>query len=100
MVQHLLLIMVAPPLLVSGRPVTLLLHATRNPVHTRVKRTVRSRVVSGLTRAPVVSGLYALVVAVTHLTPVFGRYLLLLGTMPVDTVARPASTPTTRRWPR
>src|SRR5689334_18236021 len=42
MVQHLLLIMAAPPLLVYGRPVTLLLHATRNPVHTRVKRVLRS----------------------------------------------------------
>jgi putative copper resistance protein D len=29
MVQHLMLIMVAPPLLISGRPVTLLLRATR-----------------------------------------------------------------------
>jgi putative copper resistance protein D len=37
MVQHLLLIMVAPPLLVFGRPVTLLLHAVRNPAHRRVK---------------------------------------------------------------
>ena len=34
MIQHLLLIMVAPALLVAGRPVTLLMHASRNLVHT------------------------------------------------------------------
>ena len=38
MVQHLMLIMVAPPLLVAGQPVTLLLHASRNPLHTWAKR--------------------------------------------------------------
>jgi putative copper resistance protein D len=48
MIQHLLLIMVAPALLVSGRPVTLLMHASRNPVHTWVKRIVRSRVAAAL----------------------------------------------------
>lgn len=126
MVQHLLLIMVAPPLLVAGRPVTLLLHAARNPLHTWVKRAVRSRAVTVLTWPPGVALLYAAVVAVTHLTPLmnlvleneavhdaehalylavgylyflpligsepirwrlslFGRYLLLLVTMPVDT---------------
>src|SRR5579871_3161490 len=49
MIQHLLLLMVAPPLLVVGQPGTLLLHASRNPVHTWAKRAMRSRVVSGLT---------------------------------------------------
>jgi putative copper resistance protein D len=126
MIQHLLLIMVAPPLLVLGRPVTLLLHAARNPVHTWVKRAVRSRMVTALTWPPGVVVLYSAVVAGTHLTPfmnlvlengavhdaehglyllagylyflpvigsepirwrlpMFGRYLLLLVTMPVDT---------------
>src|SRR5579875_759535 len=46
MIQHLLLIMVAPPLLVVGQPVTLLMHASRNPLHTWVKRIVRSRPVT------------------------------------------------------
>jgi putative copper resistance protein D len=127
MIQHLLLIMVAPPLLVFGRPVTLLLHAARNPLHARAKRAVRSRAVTALTWPPAVAVLYAVVVAATHLTPfmdlvlendavhnaehalylvvgylfflpligsepirwrmpMFGRYLLLLVTMPVDTV--------------
>jgi putative copper resistance protein D len=126
MVQHLLLIMVAPPLLVLGRPVTLLLHAARNPVHNWVKRALRSPLVTALTWPPGVAVLYAAVVAGTHLTPfmnlvlqngavhdaehalyllagylyflpvigsepirwrlpMFGRYLLLLVTMPVDT---------------
>ncbi len=49
MVQHLMLIMIAPPLLIVGQPVTLLLHASRNPLHTWVKRVVRSPVVSFLT---------------------------------------------------
>ncbi|HZR48119.1 MAG TPA: cytochrome c oxidase assembly protein [Streptosporangiaceae bacterium] len=69
MVQHLLLIMVAPPLLVYGRPVTLLLHATRNPVHTWVKKAVRSRVAAALTWPPFTVCWYVAVVAVTHLTP-------------------------------
>lgn len=68
MVQHLLLIMVAPPLLVAGRPVTLLLHATRNPWHTRVKRVIRSRLVAALTWPPAGLALYAAVVLCTHLT--------------------------------
>jgi cytochrome c oxidase assembly factor CtaG len=75
MIQHLLLIMVAPPLLVFGRPVTLLLHAARNPLHTHVKRVLRSPVVSGLTRPPVAVTLYAAVVAGTHLTPLMNLVL-------------------------
>jgi cytochrome c oxidase assembly factor CtaG len=68
MIQHLLLIMVAPPLLVVGRPVTLALHASRNPLHTVVKRLIRSRLVSLLTWPPVAFLLYAAVIVGTHLT--------------------------------
>jgi cytochrome c oxidase assembly factor CtaG len=75
MVQHLLLIMAAPPLLVYGRPVTLLLHATRNPVHTRVKRVLRSRAVAAVTWPPATVVLYAAVVIVTHLTPLMNLVL-------------------------
>jgi len=75
MVQHLLLIMAAPPLLVYGRPVTLLLHATRNPVHTRVKRVLRSRPVAAVTWPPATVVLYAAVVIVTHLTPLMNQVL-------------------------
>jgi cytochrome c oxidase assembly factor CtaG len=69
MVQHLLLIMVAPPLLVAGRPVTLLLHATRNPVHGWVVRVLRSRAVAFPAWPPFTVVLYTAVVAGTHLTP-------------------------------
>jgi putative copper resistance protein D len=69
MVQHLLLIMVAPPLLVYGRPVTLLLHATRNGWHRRVIRVVRSRAATALTWPPFSLALYSSVVLAAHLTP-------------------------------
>jgi cytochrome c oxidase assembly factor CtaG len=70
MVQHVLLIMVVPPLLVAGRPIILLMHACRNPVHTWVKRAVRSRAVTALTWPPATTLLYGLVVAGTHTPPV------------------------------
>jgi cytochrome c oxidase assembly factor CtaG len=69
MIQHVLLIMVAPPLLVAGSPVTLLMHASRNPVHTWLKRAVRSRPVTALTWPPGVVVLYCLVVGGTHTPP-------------------------------
>jgi cytochrome c oxidase assembly factor CtaG len=68
MVQHLLLLMVAPPLLVVGQPATLLLHASRNPVHTWAKRLLRSRVVTWLTWPPFGVALYVGVIVGTHLT--------------------------------
>jgi putative copper resistance protein D len=68
MVQHLLLIMVAPPLLVWGRPITLALHASRNPLHTWLKRLTRSRAVALVTNPLVTLGLYTAVVVGTHLT--------------------------------
>lgn len=69
MVQHVLLIMVAPPLLVAGSPVTLLMHASRNPLHTWLKRAVRSRPVTALTWPPGTTALYCLVVGGTHTPP-------------------------------
>ncbi|MBV9444965.1 MAG: cytochrome c oxidase assembly protein [Streptosporangiaceae bacterium] len=68
MIQHLLLLMVAPPLLVVGQPGTLLLHASRNPVHTWAKRAMRSRVVSGLTFPAFGVVLYVGTIVGTHLT--------------------------------
>jgi putative copper resistance protein D len=68
MIQHLLLIMVAPALLVAGRPVTLLLHASRNPLHTWAKRIVRSRVAAGLTFPAFGIAAYAATIVGTHLT--------------------------------
>jgi putative copper resistance protein D len=68
MVQHLLLIMVAPALLILGRPMILAMHATRNPAHTAIKRILRSRVVTAITCPLVAIPLYAVVVVATHLT--------------------------------
>jgi putative copper resistance protein D len=70
MVQHVMLIMVAPPLLVWGRPITLLMHAVGNPVHSWVKRVVRSPAVAALTWPPAAAVGYAVVVAGTHTPPV------------------------------
>jgi cytochrome c oxidase assembly factor CtaG len=75
MIQHLLLIMVAPVLLVAGAPVTLLLHASRNPLHTWAKRAARSRVVSGLTWPAFGIIAYAVTVVGTHLTGVMGKVM-------------------------
>jgi putative copper resistance protein D len=68
MIQHLLLLMVAPPMLVVGQPGTLLLHASRNPVHTWAKKAMRSRIVSALTFPVVGTMLYVGVIVGTHLT--------------------------------
>jgi cytochrome c oxidase assembly factor CtaG len=68
MVQHLLLLMVAPPLLVVGQPATLLLHASRNPLHTWTKKVLRSRVLAGLTWPPFGVVLYLATIVGTHLT--------------------------------
>ena len=68
MVQHLMLIMVAPPLLIVGQPITLLLHASRNPLHTWVKRIVRSRPASFLTWPVFGIAAYAAAVTAAHLT--------------------------------
>jgi cytochrome c oxidase assembly factor CtaG len=68
MIQHLMLLMIAPPLLVAGQPVTLLLHASRNPLHTGVKKLVRSRPVQWLTWPAFVVAAYAATIVGTHLT--------------------------------
>jgi putative copper resistance protein D len=68
MVQHLSLIMVAPALLIHGRPLTLTLHANRNPLHTTIKRILRSRAVTVITCPLVAVPAYAAVVVATHLT--------------------------------
>jgi len=70
MVQHLMLLMVAPPLLIFGQPMTLLLHASRNPVHTGAKQVFRSKVASFLTWPVFGAVAYTAAVVVAHLTSV------------------------------
>lgn len=68
MIQHLMLIMVAPALLVSGRPLILAMHATHNPAHHRLKRLLRSRPVTIVTSPLFAIALYTAIVVGTHLT--------------------------------
>ncbi len=68
MIQHLMLVMAAPPLLILGRPVTLLMHASRNPLHTWVKRVVRSKMAAFLTWPVFGFAAYAAAILVAHLT--------------------------------
>ena len=63
-----MLLMVAPPLLIAGQPLTLLLHASRNPLHTWAKRVLRSPVASFLTWPVFGAVAYALAVLAAHLT--------------------------------
>jgi cytochrome c oxidase assembly factor CtaG len=70
MIQHLMLLMVVPPLLIAGQPLTLLLHASRNPVHTWAKRVIRSPVASFLTWPVFGTVGYALAVVAAHLTAI------------------------------
>jgi cytochrome c oxidase assembly factor CtaG len=64
----LMLIMVAPVLLIFGQPLTLLMHASRNPLHTWVKRVLRSKVASFLTWPAFGAVAYTVAVAGAHLT--------------------------------
>ena len=68
MIQHVMLLMVAPPLLIAGQPLTLLLHASRNPLHTWAKRVIRSRAASFVTWPVFGVVAYALAVMAAHLT--------------------------------
>jgi len=75
MVQHVLLIMVAPPFLVAGRPITLALHAYRNPVHGWLIAVLRSRPVRLVTRPVVATIGYVIAVVATHTPPAMALIL-------------------------
>jgi putative membrane protein len=68
MVQHLLLIMVVPALLVVGSPLTLLVQVTRGPTQERIRGALQSAPVSLVTHPLVGFGVYATVIVATHLT--------------------------------
>jgi putative copper resistance protein D len=72
MLGHLALVMVAPPLLAAGRPMTLALHAVGNPWHRRLRGLVRSRALGLWFCPPVALASYAVVIVGTHLTGLMG----------------------------
>lgn len=57
-VQHVLLMMIAPPLLAMGRPLVLAAQAADRPVQVRLTRALRSRFLSALTQPAVASAAY------------------------------------------
>ena len=68
MVGHLALLMVAPALIVWGRPLTLTLAASAEARRERIERIARGRVVSLLTSPPVALASYTVAIVATHLT--------------------------------
>jgi cytochrome c oxidase assembly factor CtaG len=75
MTQHLMLIMVAPPLLAAGRPITLLLHSVRNPWHRRWIRVLRSPAAAVLLSPPVALVGYTVTIVATHLSGLMDRVM-------------------------
>jgi putative copper resistance protein D len=68
MVEHLLLIMVVPALLVVGHPLTVLQRATSGRSHRAVDGVLRSGPVSVLTHPLVGLAVYSAIIVGTHLT--------------------------------
>ncbi|MGI8680106.1 MAG: cytochrome c oxidase assembly protein [Jatrophihabitans sp.] len=68
MAGHLALVMVAPALLMWGRPLKLLLASATPARRERVERIVRGRIASVLTAPPVALAVYAVVIVGSHLT--------------------------------
>jgi cytochrome c oxidase assembly factor CtaG len=68
MVQHLMLIMVAPVLIVAGRPLTLWMASSTPPHRERHERFLRSWPIATLTSPGVALALYAAVIVGAHLT--------------------------------
>lgn len=75
MLQHLLLIMVAPAFLVAGQPLSLAVLAARPPWERRIRRVLASAPVSAITSPPVVLALYAAVIAGTHLSGIMNQVM-------------------------
>ncbi len=68
MAGHLALVMLAPALLVCGRPLTLAVAASSPTTAARITRVARGRVVSLLTTPPVALASYTVVIVGSHLT--------------------------------
>src|SRR5439155_348621 len=72
MLQHLLLVLIAPPPLLLGRPLTLAVAASGPRFRSVLKGVSRSRVVRILGSPTVGFGSFAIVMWATHLTPNYG----------------------------
>jgi cytochrome c oxidase assembly factor CtaG len=70
MVGHLFLVMLAPALLMGGRPFSLAVRAARPRTAERIRRVLRSRVMSVVLAPPLALASYAAVIVGTHLTGV------------------------------
>ena len=68
MIGHLMLVMLAPALLMTGRPLNLLLAAADGARKQRIERVLLGRIVSLLTAPPVALASYTVVIVGTHLT--------------------------------
>lgn len=75
-VEHLLVTMVAAPLLVAGAPVALALRALRGAPHDRLAEAVRSRAAGALTHPAVAWSLFAAVTVAIHVPAVYEGALL------------------------
>jgi putative membrane protein len=71
MVQHLLLMQVAPPLLLLGRPITLALAASSGTARARLSAFAQSGVARTLGSPVVCFGSFAVVLWASHLTPLY-----------------------------
>jgi putative copper resistance protein D len=70
MAGHLALVMLAPALLVAGRPLRLSIAASRPQTAARIERVAQGRVVSFVTAPPVALATYTAVIVGSHLTGV------------------------------
>jgi len=86
MVEHLLLIMVVPALLVAGHPLTVLLHATTGRTRARIGAVLQSGPVSVLTHPVVALAVYSVIIVGTHLTSFMNQMLMHSWLMPVEQV--------------
>lgn len=75
MLGHLMLVMLAPALLMAGRPLNLLLAATDGATRQKIQRMLRGRVISLLTAPPVALASYTVVIVGTHLTGLMNQIM-------------------------
>lgn len=86
MIEHLLLIMVVPALLVAGHPLTVLVQATTGRTRERVQAALRSAPVSVVTHPVVALGIYSVVIVGTHLTSFMNAMTMHMWLMPAEQV--------------